>query len=145
MIALVAVGVIAGLLAGLLGVGGGVLFVPALVIFAGLSQHVAEGTSLLAIVPVVLVGAANQRRYRNVNGRDGVALGLLSVGGAAVGVVLSDALPGSALRYAFAALTLYIAFHLAWDALRRHPDHDGAQRLDDVGSDRPGEDAAEKP
>lgn len=118
MIGLAALGLAAGLIAGLLGVGGGVLFVPALVLFAGLHQHVAEGTSLLAIVPVVLVGAASQRRYGNVNARDAVVLGLLSLGGAGAGVVLADAIPGSALRIAFAFLTLYIAFQLARNALR---------------------------
>ena len=123
MIGLALLGLAAGLIAGLLGVGGGVLFVPALVIFASLRQHVAEGTSLLAIVPVVLVGAANQRRYGNVNGRDAVVLGLLSVGGAGGGVVLADAIPGSALRIAFAAFTLYIAFRLAHNALRPRASH----------------------
>ena len=118
MIVLAALGLVAGLIAGLLGVGGGVLFVPALVIVVGLSQHVAEGTSLLAMVPVVLVGAANQRRYGNVRARDGAVLGLLSVGGAAAGVVLADALPGLALRIAFAALTVFIAIRLAHRALR---------------------------
>ncbi|MHB1538210.1 MAG: TSUP family transporter [Solirubrobacteraceae bacterium] len=118
MIALAALGLLAGIIAGLLGVGGGALFVPTLVIFAGLSQHVAEGTSLLAMIPVVLVGAANQRRYGNVKGRDAIVLGLLSVGGAAGGVVLADALPGFALRIAFAVLTLYIAYRLARTALQ---------------------------
>lgn len=118
MIGLIALGALAGVIAGLLGVGGGVLFVPALVIVAGLSQHVAEGTSLLAIVPVVLVGAASQRRYGNVRGRDGVLLGLLSVGGAALGVVLADAIPGVALRIAFAALTLFVAARLVRRVLR---------------------------
>jgi uncharacterized protein len=118
VIALIALGAVAGLIAGLLGVGGGVLFVPALVIFAGLNQHAAEGTSLLAMIPVVLVGAANQRRYGNVRGREAVLLGMLSVGGAALGVVLADALPGAVLRVAFAALTIAIAIRLARHALR---------------------------
>lgn len=118
MIALVAIGVLAGVLAGMLGVGGGVLFVPALVIILGRGQHVAEGTSLLAIIPVVLVGAARQRRYRNVRAKDGLLLGLLSIGGAAAGVALANALPGLALRIAFAALTVLIALQLVRRALR---------------------------
>jgi hypothetical protein len=128
MIVLAVLGLVAGLIAGLLGVGGGVLFVPALVIVAGLSQHVAEGTSLLAMVPVVLVGAANQRRYGNVRARDGIALGLLSIGGAAAGVVLADALPGLALRVAFAALTVFIAIRLARRALRAPSGETAAQK-----------------
>ncbi len=75
MIAAVVVGAFAGLLAGLLGVGGGVLFVPALTVFLGLSQVDAEATSLLAIMPMALVGAWRQHRYGNVSGRDGGILG----------------------------------------------------------------------
>ena len=66
MIWLILIGLAAGALGGLLGVGGGVLFVPGLVIVVGLTQHEAEGTSLLAIVPVALVGALSQDRYGNV-------------------------------------------------------------------------------
>ena len=54
------------MIAGLLGVGGGVLFVPGLVLFLGLDQHQAEATSLLAIVPVAIVGTYRQDRYGNV-------------------------------------------------------------------------------
>lgn len=118
MIALVAIGVLAGVIAGMLGVGGGILFVPALVIILGRGQHVAEGTSLLAIIPVVLVGAARQRRYGNVRARDATVLGTLSIGGAAAGVALANALPGLALRIAFAALTVFIALQLVRRALR---------------------------
>ena len=66
MIGAIAIGLAAGVVAGLLGVGGGVLFVPGLVIFLGLDQHQAEATSLLAIVPVALVGTYRQDRYGNV-------------------------------------------------------------------------------
>jgi uncharacterized protein len=128
VIALIVLGALAGLIAGLLGVGGGVLFVPALVIVAGLSQHAAEGTSLLAIIPVVLVGAANQRRYGNVRVRDGALLGMLSLGGAALGVVLADALPGLVLRIAFAALTLFIAARLVRRTLRSEPGDDAREK-----------------
>ena len=57
MIGAIAIGLAGGVIAGLLGVGGGVLFVPGLVIFLSLNQHHAEATSLLAIVPVAAVGA----------------------------------------------------------------------------------------
>ena len=73
-----------------LGVGGGVLFVPGLVLFLGLDQHHAEATSLLAIVPVALVGTIRQDRYGNVHRRDALALGLFSLGGAAAGVALAN-------------------------------------------------------
>lgn len=122
MIATVAIGLLAGILAGLLGVGGGVLFVPALVILMGLGQHQAEATSLLAIVPVAMVGTYRQDRYGNVRRRDALLLGLLSIAGAAGGVALANTLSGRFLRDAFAALIVVIAGQLVQRALRSAPD-----------------------
>jgi len=116
-----AIGVAAGMIAGLLGVGGGVLFVPGLVLFAGLSQHEAEATSLLAIVPVAIVGTYRQERYGNVHRSDALILGLLSVAGAAGGVALANALTGSVLRDAFAALMVLVAAQLVHRTLRAEP------------------------
>ncbi len=112
MIGAIAIGLAGGLIAGLLGVGGGVLFVPGLVLFLSLSQHQAEATSLLAIIPVAIVGTYRQDRYGNVNRRDALLLGLLSLAGAAGGVALANALSGAALRDAFALLTVVIAIQL---------------------------------
>ncbi|MGA8354090.1 MAG: sulfite exporter TauE/SafE family protein [Solirubrobacteraceae bacterium] len=117
--ALVLVGLLAGVIAGLLGVGGGIVFIPGLVLVLGVSQHVAEGTSLLAILPVVIVGAASQRRYGNVRQRDALLVGMLSLGGATGGVALANALSGKALQIAFAALMLLIAVHLLRRSLPR--------------------------
>jgi uncharacterized protein len=105
-------GVGAGIVAGMLGVGGGILFVPALTIGVGLSQVEAEATSLLAVVPVALVGAWRQERYGNVAIREAVVIGALSGVGVAAGVALSNLLSGRALRVAFAALLLFTAFQL---------------------------------
>jgi len=107
-----------GMVAGLLGVGGGVLFVPGLVIFLGLGQHQAEATSLLAIVPVAIVGTYRQDRYGNVVRPDALLLGLLSLAGAAAGVALANALSGAFLRDAFAVLLVLVAAQLARGALR---------------------------
>jgi uncharacterized membrane protein YfcA len=112
MIGAIAIGLAAGVVAGLLGVGGGVLFVPGLVIFLSLTQHQAEATSLLAIVPVALVGALRQDRYGNVRRRDGLLLGLFSIAGAAGGVALANALSGKALQVGFALFTLVVAVQL---------------------------------
>ena len=112
MIGAVAIGLAGGIVAGLLGVGGGVLFVPGLVIFLGLDQHQAEATSLLAIVPVAIVGTYRQDRYGNVHRHDALLLGVLSIAGAAAGVVLANALSGEVLRDAFAALLLVVAAQL---------------------------------
>jgi uncharacterized protein len=115
----VAVGLAAGVVAGLLGVGGGVLFVPALVFFVGLGQHQAEATSLLAIVPVALAGTYRQDRYGNVRRNDALLLGVLSLAGAAAGVALANALSGAALRDCFAAFMVLVAAQLARRTLAR--------------------------
>lgn len=112
------VGLAGGVIAGLLGVGGGVLFVPGLVLFLGLGQHQAEATSLLAIVPVAIVGTLRQDRYGNVRRRDGLTLGLLSLAGAAAGVALANALSGRVLRDAFAGLMVLVAVQLVRRTLR---------------------------
>lgn len=112
MIETIAVGLAAGLIAGLLGVGGGVLMVPALVVFLGLSQLEGEATSLLAIVPTALVGAWRQSRYGNVRLRDALIIGGLSVAGGAVGVAAANALPERVLRLGFAAIMVIVAVQL---------------------------------
>jgi uncharacterized membrane protein YfcA len=112
VIGAVAIGLAAGALAGMLGVGGGVLFVPALVLLLGLSHLDAEATSLLAIVPVALVGAWRQHRYGNLRAADGVLVGALAVPGAVGGVVLANVLPERALELGFAALLLAVAVQL---------------------------------
>jgi uncharacterized membrane protein YfcA len=105
----IAIGFAAGALAGMLGVGGGILFVPALTLALGLGQVDAEATSLLAIVPVSIVGAYRQSRYGNVRIKDGLAIGVLSALGVFVGVAVANAISERALQLAFAALTLFVA------------------------------------
>ena len=120
MIVAVVMGAAAGVLSGLLGVGGGILFVPALTLALGLSQVRAEATSLLAIVPVALVGAWRQHRYGNVDVREGGIMGLLSALGVAAGVALSNLLPERVLRYGFAAVIVVVAlqFIRRWHGVR---------------------------
>jgi len=114
----IVVGLLAGVASGLLGVGGGAIIVPGLVMFLGLGQIEAEATSLLAIVPVALVGAWRQRRYGNVRLGEGARLGLLAVAGAVAGAVLANVLPVRAIELAFAALLVVVALRLAREALR---------------------------
>jgi uncharacterized membrane protein YfcA len=111
-------GLAAGLLAGMFGVGGGILFVPTLVAL-GLGQLEAQGTSLLAILPTVLVGAWNQRRYGNLRVRTAVVVGLSSVLGVEVGARLVTALPEATLRRLFGLLLFAVAAQLAWRTRRR--------------------------
>jgi hypothetical protein len=111
-------GAAGGVVAGMLGVGGGILFVPALAIFLDEPQIRAEATSLLAIVPVAIVGTWRQHTYGNVRMREAVALGLLSIPGVAIGVVVANEIPERALEIGFAGLALLIASQLARRALR---------------------------
>ncbi len=112
MIEAALIGFFAGAVAGMLGVGGGILFVPGLVLGLGLSQVEAEATSLLAIVPVALVGAWRQHGYGNLRLRDGVLLGALASGGSVGGVAVANAVPERTLEVAFACLVLFVAFQM---------------------------------
>lgn len=110
--------VLGGAVGGLLGVGGGVIFVPALAIILGDSQLEASATSLLAIVPVAMVGTWRQYRHGNVRIRDGVVLGLTSIPGVAIGVLIANAVPQRALELGFAALLLFVASQVVRRALK---------------------------
>jgi len=122
MLATILIGALAGMLAGMLGIGGGALFVPALVAFAGLSQVDAEATSLLAIVPVAAVGAWRQHRYGNLRLREGLIVGVLAIPGAIGGVALVNALPERTVEVAFALLQLAIAAQLVRRVVRAPPE-----------------------
>jgi uncharacterized membrane protein YfcA len=102
-----------GAIGGLLGVGGGILFVPALVVFLDHSQVGGEATSLLVIVPMAIVGTWRQSRHGNVDLRAGITIGLLSLPGVIAGVALANVLPERALELSFAALCLFVAARLA--------------------------------
>jgi uncharacterized membrane protein YfcA len=112
-IGLLAVGFAGGMTGGLVGVGGGVLFVPALVVFADQSQLGAEATSLVAIVLVSIVGTWRQHGYGNVRLKDGLTIGVLSPLGVLAGVGLANAVPERALELSFAAVQLLFAWQLA--------------------------------
>jgi uncharacterized protein len=114
----IVLGLAAGVLAGMFGVGGGILFVPTLIAL-GLNQHEAIGTSLLAIVPTVFVGAWRQARYGNVRWRAAAILGVAAAASAQGGVVLAESLPASTLRRLFAGLLVLVAVQVAWRARRR--------------------------
>jgi uncharacterized protein len=114
----VLLGLAAGVLAGMFGVGGGILFVPTLVAL-GLSQHDAIGTSLLAIIPTVVVGTWRQSGYGNVRWRAAALLGVAAAASAQGGVVLAEALSGPTLRRLFAGLLVLVALQVAWRARTR--------------------------
>lgn len=116
LVLVVVLGVGVGVLAGLYGVGGGILFVPILVLFFEFSQVEAEATSLLAILPTVAAGAWQQHQYGNVRWRVALVIGLGAVAGVQVGVLVAHWLPEDLLRRLFGLLMLGVAAQLAWRA-----------------------------
>ena len=116
----VALGLTAGVLAGLFGVGGGILFVPTLT-WLGLTQLHAEATSLLAIIPTVAVGVWRQRRYGHLDVRAAIVIGIASIGAAVGGAQLAETLPEHVLRKLFAVLLLGTAAQIAWRARSKSP------------------------
>lgn len=104
----IAVGFGTGVLSGLLGVGGGVIFVPAAVLLLGLTQHDAQGVSLAVIIPISIVGALSHHRLGNVDRRAVVLLGITAVIGGVVGAVIAQQLSNEALRVIFGLLLLYV-------------------------------------
>lgn len=104
----------AGTLSGLFGVGGGVLFVPTLVLVVGLSQLDSQATSLAAMIPVVVFGAWQQSKAGNVRWKAGLAVGLTSVIGVLGGAALATSLGDELLRGLFALFLLVVAAQLLW-------------------------------
>ena len=118
--AAIVLGLCAGALAGMFGVGGGILFVPTLT-WLGLTQLHAEATSLLAIIPTVLVGVWRQQSYGNVRWRPALVIGLSSVAATVGGAQVAESLPEHVLRKLFAVLLIAVACQVAWRARRKQP------------------------
>jgi uncharacterized protein len=116
--AAIVIGLLAGALGGLFGVGGGLIFVPALVLLFDFGQVEAEATSLLAIIPVVLAGTWRQHLYGNVRWRPALVIGFTAVAGVELGVLTAKSLPEETLQRLFGLLLLVVAAQLAWRARR---------------------------
>jgi uncharacterized membrane protein YfcA len=123
-IALVAFGVAVGATAGLLGVGGGILMVPVLTLAVGFSQHEAQATSLVVILPTAIAATITLQR-RGVGDLAGaLQVGALGAVGAVAGSLLALALPGATLRVIFACLLAVVGLRMArsgWREVRRRP------------------------
>jgi uncharacterized membrane protein YfcA len=114
----IAIGLLAGALGGLFGVGGGLIFVPALVLLFDFGQVEAEATSLLAIIPVVLAGTWRQHLYGNVRWRPALVIGLTAIAGVELGILTAKSLPEETLQRLFGLLLLVVAAQLALRARR---------------------------
>lgn len=112
LVGLAAVGLGAGFLAGLLGIGGGVVMVPAMVLIFGFDQHVAQGTSLLVIIPAALTGSYTHHRNGRLLLRDAALLAAGGVIGALIGSVSALSLEDTILRRLFAAFLILTALRM---------------------------------
>ena len=112
ILALLAIGLTAGVLSGLLGIGGGLVIVPAMVLVTGLDQHVAQGTSLLVIIPAAAVGAFTHYRHGRLGLRDASVLAAGGVIGAVLGSVTALSLDQELLQRLFAILLMVVAARL---------------------------------
>jgi len=109
---LLLIGLGAGTLAGLLGIGGGVLMVPAMVLISGFDQHVAQGTSLLVIIPAAALGSFTHYRHGRLALREAAALATGGVVGALLGSVTALSLDEELLQRLFAVLILVVALRM---------------------------------
>ena len=116
LVLLIAFGAGAGVLAGLLGVGGGILLVPFLVLVVGMTQHEAEATSLLVILPTAVAASVALRRRHVGDLPTSLAVGLVGAVGAVAGVLLALTLDADVLRVVFAALLAFVGVRLIGDA-----------------------------
>ena len=112
LLTLLTVGVAAGFLAGLLGVGGGILLVPAMVLLLGFDQHVAQGTSLVVIVPAAMIGTWTHYRRGTIRPRDALLVAAGGVIGAAIGSLSALSLDDELLRRLFAVVLLVVAVRM---------------------------------
>ena len=114
-----AIGFLAGVLAGLFGVGGGIVFVPTLALGLGLTQLHAEATSLLAIIPTVIAGTWRQQRYGNVRWTPALVIGLVAIAGVEAGVLVAESVPEHVLRRLFGGLMIVVSAQVAWRVRKR--------------------------
>ena len=112
ILTLLAIGVAAGFLAGLLGVGGGILLVPAMVLLLGFDQHVAQGTSLVVIVPAAMIGTWTHYRRGTIRPRDALLVAAGGVIGAAIGSLSALSIDDTLLQRGFAVVLLVVAVRM---------------------------------
>lgn len=117
---LLLIGVTAGALSGLFGIGGGVVIVPALIYFAGYTQHLATGTSLAVLLPPIGVAAVYEYyRHGNVNMRAALVIAAATIVGAWAGSLVANRMAGPYLRLAFGTFIVILGVSLIYGACRR--------------------------
>lgn len=107
------IGLLAGVLSGFVGVGGGIIIVPAMVFLLGTTQHEAQGTSLFVLsMPVVFFGLMQYWKSGNVNWKYGLMIACTFLIGAYLGSKLSLKMSPAWVKFIFGVLTAYVSFKL---------------------------------
>lgn len=126
VVALIAVGLVAGTLGAMLGVGGGIVYVPALVALFSFAQHEAQGTSLAVIIPSTMIAAYVHARAGRVDWRTALLLGIGGILGGVVGARIALSLDAPVLKRMFAVFLVLAVLRMAGKTRRRsHPATDG--------------------
>lgn len=115
---LIMVGLIAGSIAAALGIGGGVIYVPALVVLFSFDQHIAQGTSLAIILPTAVVATVAHTRLGNVRWRLAIPIAVAGIAGAVVGAWIALSLDAEVLRRLFGVFLLVVAARMGWRTYR---------------------------
>jgi uncharacterized membrane protein YfcA len=114
------IGILGRLAAGLFGIGGGIVIVPALIYWAGFTQHKATGTSLAVLLPPIgLAATLEYYRHGNVDLRAALIVATTMVVGAWLGAYLANQMPGPHLRLTFGVFVLGLGVYLIYGACRR--------------------------
>jgi len=117
---LIAIGVVAGVLSGIFGIGGGVVIIPALIYLAGFRQHQATGTSLAVLLPPIGIAAAYEYyRHGNVDIRAAAIIALGVLVGGWMGAVVANRVAGPYLRLAFGVFVVTLGVYLIFGASKR--------------------------
>ncbi len=110
---LILIGLAAGALSGMFGIGGGIIIVPALVFFLGMTQHQAQGTSIgLMLLPIGLLAAWNYHKTGNLDVKAGLIVAAAFVLGGYLGSKLSLSINALTLKRIFGVLMLVIAIRM---------------------------------
>lgn len=117
-LALVGIGFGAGILAGLLGVGGGIVLVPAMILLIGITPVLAKGTSAAVIIPTAIIGTLRNRQSGNTDLHAATVVGVAGIVTAAIGGILADRISDDLSNGLFATLLAAVAIRLIWQLVR---------------------------
>ena len=116
IVGFILLGLFTASIAASMGIGGGVIYVPVLVMVFGFDQHIAQGTSLAVIFPTVIVATIAHTRLKNVEWHLSIPIGIAGVIGAIVGAQFALRLPAELLRRLFGIFLVLLALRMAWRA-----------------------------